>query len=346
MRHLKSTQQVYMRVALLCWLFLASCSPSSVGPISQHSHTPTVSASQPIAASSGPIDHPVTTTGCGRTPPVVPGSSADQTIAENPAEALGNSTRNYRVHVPAGYQSNAPIPLVLYFHGHGGNALDGDRNSGFSAFADQQHFIIAYGQGLQEGQGGPTFWADSGPIDYGVDDLHYVSLMLDDLQSKLCIDARRIFETGFSNGGGMSNDLACNLAGRIAAFAPVSGDYYIIGGCHPSRPVSIMDIDGSADQLVPYEGNSVNVSPAWPEPSIPQQLQDWANRDVCQQGPVVFLSTAQVTGERWTNCQGGAEVVSYLIIGGGHAWPGTLSDRSSLAVMWDFFQAHPLPQST
>ena len=64
-----------------------------------------------------------------------------------------------------------------------------------------------------------SFWASAGAIDYGVDDLHYVSLMLDDLQSKFCVDARRIFETGFSNGGGLSGYLACTLANRIAVVA-------------------------------------------------------------------------------------------------------------------------------
>lgn len=325
---------------LLCCLLLAGCNLFAGNLPPQHT---SALSSAPVPVDSGPINQPVATHGCGRTAPVSPGGSADQTFPVNPAEALGYTTRSYRVHVPVGYQSTVPTALVLYFHGHGGTAVGADRGSGFSSFADQQHFIVAYGQGLPEGENGPPFWADTGPIDYGVDDLHYVSLMLDDLQNKFCIDARRIFETGFSNGGGMSNYFACNLAGRIAAFVPVSGDDYVLH-CHPARPVPIMDIDGSADQLVPYQGISANVNPPWPEPSIPQQLQDWAKRDGCQQGPTAFLRTAQVMGEDWTNCQGSAQVAHYLIIGGGHSWPDRLGNRSSLEVIWDFFQAHPLPE--
>lgn len=323
---------------LLCCLLLAGCNLFAGSSPPQHTSAAS-SASTPVYSS--PVNHPVVTQGCGRVALVSPGTSADQTFAVNPAEALGQNMRSYRVHVPVGYQGTVPTALVLYFHGHGGTAAGGDSGSGFSSLADQQHFIMAYGQGLPEGEGGPPFWADTGPIDYGVDDLHYVSLMLDDLQSKFCIDAHRIFATGFSNGGGMSNYLACNLAGRIAAFVPVSGDNYVLR-CHPTRPVPIMDIDGSADQLVPYQGIPASLNPPWPEPSIPQQLQDWAKRDGCQQGPTVFLRTAQVMGENWTNCQGSAEVAHYLIIGGGHSWPDKLGVRSSLEVVWDFFQAHPL----
>ena len=323
---------------LLCCLILTGCSLFTGDPPSQH--TP---ASSSAPAYSGPINHPVVSKGCGQTSPVSPGKSADQTVPVNPAEAVGYNTRSYRVHLPVGYQSTTPTALVLYFHGHGGTATDADSGSGFSPLADQHHFIVAYGQGLPEGENGPPFWADSGPIDYGVDDLHYVSLMLDDLQSKFCIDEHRIFVTGFSNGGGMTNYLACNLASRVAAFVSVSGDYYILR-CQPARPVPIMEIDGSADQIVPYQGISVRLDPSWPEPSIPQQLQDWAGRDGCQPEPTVFLRTARVIGENWTNCHGSAEVAHYLIIGGGHAWPDRLGNRSSLEVIWDFFQAHPLPQ--
>ncbi len=333
--------KIFSRVILLCCLFLSGCNLFNTG---SSTHTPAASGynvSVGQSAVRGTINQPVASRGCGRAAPTTPGSSVDQTFAVDPADSHGYSTRSYRVHVPGGYQNTAPTPLLLYFHGFGGNALGGDQGSGFSALADQRTFLVAYGQGLPDGQGDARGWANTGPIDYGVDEVHAVSLMLDDLQNKLCVDARRVYVTGFSNGGGMSYDLACNLAGRIAAFVPASGDYYAIpGGCHPSRPTPIMEIHGSADPLVPYQGDS---DTSWPHPAISQWLQDWAARDGCQQGPVVFLQTAQVMGEQWTSCQQGAVVVHYRIEGGGHSWPAMLGTRSSLEVVWDFFQAHPLP---
>ncbi len=333
---------VFLCATLFGCLLLSSCTFFGAGSLSRQKP---VSSSTQTPVYSTPVNHPVTTRGCGRRLLVAAGTSVDQTFLVNPAESLGYSTRSYRVHVPVGYQNTVPTPLVLYFHGFGGTATGADGDSGFSSLADQQHFIVAYGQGLPEGPGGAPFWASAGPIDYGIDDLHYVSLMLDDLQSKLCIDVRRIYETGFSNGGGMSGYLACDLAGRIAAFAPVSGNFYSFpGGCHPVRPVSILDIHGTADPILPYQGISATLNAAWPLPSIPQWLQDWATRDGCQQGPVVFLRTAQVQGEQWMNCQQGVQVVHYRIEGGGHSWPAMLGEKTSLEVMWNFFQAHPLPE--
>lgn len=247
--------------------------------------------------------------------------------------------------MPAAYQSTVPTPLVLYFHGYAGTSALSDRISGFTPFSEKHNILVAYGQGLPEGEGGAPFWASAGPIDYGIDDIHYVSLMLDDLQSKLCIDARRIFVTGFSNGSGMSGYLACSLSGRIASVAPVSGNFYALpGGCHPSRPIAILDIHGTADPLLPYQGISAALDPPWPLPSIPQWLQAWSVRDGCRQGPMIFLRSAQEMGEQWTNCQEHAEVVHYRIEGGGHSWPLLLGNRPSLEVMWDFFQSHPLPE--
>ncbi len=324
-------------VAMLCCVLLAGCG--------LFSSAPSRSVSGTVPGNSGDsVGRVVASGGCGHASVVMPGTSADERFAVNPAESLGQDTRMYRVHVPSGYRDDVAIPLVMYFHGYGGNALGGDRSSGFTGLSEQDHFIVAYGQGLQDVNTGKPFWADVGPIDYGIDDVNYVGRMIDDLQQKFCIDAHRVFVTGFSNGGGLSNLLACRLAGRIAAAAPVSGDFYVLpDACRPSRPIAVLDIHGTADPVLPYNGESVDVNPAWPRASIPQWLQGWAGRDGCGMSPAVFLQTAQVLGERWSGCKGGAEVVHYRIEGGGHSWPGMLGGRSAVEVMWDFFEAHPLP---
>ena len=259
---------------------------------------------------------------------------------------MDHRTRLYRVHLPSTYHNTFPTPLILYFHGGGGTATDADRRSGFTALAEQDHFIVVYGQGLTDVNTGETFWADVGPVDYGIDDVQTVNHMLDDLQNKFCIDAHRVFATGFSSGGGMSNLLACRLADRIAAVAPVSGNFYMVpGGCHPSRPISVLNIHGTADPLLPYNGLPSSVDPSWPLPPIPQWLQTWARRDDCGSNPEIFLHTPQVLGEQWTGCQGGTVIMHYRIERGGHSWPGLLGGRATVAVIWNFFQAHPMPFS-
>ncbi|HLQ30930.1 MAG TPA: hypothetical protein VK140_16970 [Ktedonobacteraceae bacterium] len=94
---------------------------------------------------------------------------------------------------------------------------------------------------------------------------------------------------------------------------------------------------------MPYNGISLNENPAWPLPAIPQWLSEWATRDGCTRGPVIFLHESRATGEQWTGCQGNAVVAHYCIEGGGHAWPPLIGGRSGATVMWSFFQSHPLP---
>ena len=322
------------RSLLVIALLLTGCQSST--PLSHVSSTPSISS----VTKHGSLAHPLATQGCGRLPLPHPGTGADEILSVNPAEAAGHRVRTYRLHVPSSYQDARPQALVLVLHGYGGTATGMEASTGFSSFADAHDFVVAYPQGLPDGDGGRSFWASLGPMDYGIDDVHYISMLLDDVQSKLCIDAHRIFVTGFSNGAGMSGLLACRLAGRLAAVAPVSGNFYALpGGCHPSRPLPILYVHGSADPLLLYQGTSDS---AWSLPPVQQWLQEWAVRNGCRHGPIIFLHTSRFTGEQWTGCQGNAIVIHYRIEGGGHTWPAKLGNSSSLAGIWDFFQAHPL----
>ncbi|HEV2459660.1 MAG TPA: PHB depolymerase family esterase [Ktedonobacterales bacterium] len=323
-----------MPLAVVC-LALGGCA----APATSHAQQRTTATPVPTAAS---YDRPTASAGCGKPTLVQPDTSADVTITADPAISNGQTTRLYRIHVPAGYEANTPMPVILVFHGYGGTAADGDARSGFTPLAEREGFIAVYPQGLLEN--GKPFWASAGPVDEGIDETPFVTHVLDDVQRHYCVDARRIFATGFSNGGGMTNFLACRLAGRIAAFAPASGNYYALpGGCHPSRPVPLVVFHGTADGTVPYDGIPAYESPDWPLPSIPEYLHDWAVRDGCTAGPSVFLSSGGVTGERWTGCGGSATVVHYRVEGGRHSLPGSVGGTSAQETIWDFFVAHPLP---
>ncbi len=335
-----SSKTVFTMILLLCILLFTGCN-TTPQPVSTQTTSGGTARMQTYAA---PINKPVPTTGCGHASPVAAGSSANQTVAVNPAVSEGFHSRLYRVHVPASYETNRPQAVILAFHGFGGSAMGMDTGSGFSSLADQQDFIAVYPQGLPQGEGGKPFWASAGPIDFGVDDALFTSDILNDLQSKFCVDAHRIFVTGFSNGGGMSGFLACRLAGRIAAFAPLSGNFYALpGGCNPGRPVPILDFHGSADPLLPYNGIPVSVNSAWPLPPIPQWLQSWATRNGCTTGPTIFLRQPNATGEQWTGCSQNASIVHYRIEHGGHSWPPAIAGQSAVSIIWHFFQQHPLP---
>jgi polyhydroxybutyrate depolymerase len=258
------------------------------------------------------------------------------------------TTRLYSLHVPTGYRNTRQYPLVLNFHGHDSNALQQEGRSDFSRLADKDGIIVAYPQGVV-GPDHRTGW-DTGPArNPQSNDLRFVSDLLNYLQSTLCIDPTRIYATGFSNGGGMTNELACKMADRIAAFAPVSGAYPPLpGGCDPTRPVPILEIHGTTDRVVPYNG-----SPIKGYPPIQQWLQSWVQHDGCKVGPTIFTNTDELTGERWTGCRDNATIVHYAIHAMGHTWP--IAYRTILhkgqhvtafdatTTIWAFFQDYTLP---
>lgn len=294
-----------------------------------------------VVALTTVVDAPQPSAGCGKPAPVAPGTSA--------AEALnsGGRSRAYRLHVPVGYQPARPYPLVLNFHGHGSTAARQEAYTGFSRLADRHGFIVTYPQGLV-GPDGRTGWASGGPNKPQANDVLFVSDLITALQARLCIDPARIYATGFSNGGGLTSVLACRLAGRVAAFAPVAGSYFMpAGGCHPVRPVPILELHGTGDGTVPYNGNAATHligAASW--------AAGWAARDGCTGGPAQRAAHGGVTGLEWTGCRGGATVIHYRLAGGTHVWPGAPSGRGlppsdatcdASSLIWDFFAAHPLP---
>lgn len=332
--------QILWLALLLCGFLLASCSSPAQTPSVQNSAAPTGSMAQAYLAS---VDNPVSSAGCGHASSIQPGTSANMTVAVNPAVSLGLHARMYRVHVPTSYTMNRAQALVLVYHGYAGTSQGMEQTTGFSSLADQEDFLAVYPQGMMEPRLGKPFFAELGPIDFGVDEVSFASDMLNDLQKKFCIDAHRIYSTGFSNGGGLSALFACRFAGRIAAIAPVEGPFNDIpGGCHPTRPISILDIHGTNDQSVPYNGIPASKDPPWPYPAIQQWLQDWATRDGCTSKPVMFLNTSRVAGEQWRGCRDNTAVAHYRIIGGTHSWPTTINGQSIASAIWQFFQTHPM----
>lgn len=252
----------------------------------------------------------------------------------------------YRIHLPSGYRDNVQQALVLNFHGHGSNAAIQEQLTRLSLLANQQDFLAVYPQG-SIGPDHRTGWA-TGPIwDPSVNDVLFVSDLLNRVQAQFCIDPLRIYAMGFSNGGGMTNLLAARMAGRIAAFASVSGSYYpVAGGYHPARPVSLLEIHGTADRVVPYNG-----SRAKDYASVTQWLLSWVQRNHCSSQPNIILRQSTVSGEQWVNCQGGVTIVHYRILHEGHVWPRVLFRTqtpqgtrwiTATTLIWQFFQQHPM----
>lgn len=292
-----------------------------------------------VATDNSPGIQTTSGQGCGKTPLVAPGTSANETIFS------GGLQRAYRLHIPSGYRDTVQQALVMNFHGHGSDAIYQEQLTGMSQLANQDDFIVVYPQGTV-GPDHNTGW-DTGPWNYPhVNDVLFVSDLLNHMESTLCVNPQRVYATGFSNGGSLTNVLACKLSDRIAAFAIVSGGMHpVAGGCDPSRPVSIMEFHGTNDHVVPYTGNLQNDD----EPPIAQWLASWAVRNGCMQDPRVFFNRNGILGEQWSSCQAGAVIIHYRIRGEPHEWPtvdftsvgGHVVNATDL--IWQFFQEHPLP---
>lgn len=302
----------------------------SVGVAQPRQDTPVATGTPLVTPSTTPTAQ---TAGCGNPSPVVPGTTTQETVQVDPKVSLNQTTRTYMLHIPLNYQPQLPLPLLLVFHGRGSNAAEVEGYTGFSQLADRERFIVAYPQGLQNASG-ETFWDSSDPPTQGVDEVAFVNIVLDAIEQKLCVDRRRIDATGFSNGGGMTGMLACRLAGRIAAFAPVAGNFFDYRqGCHPGRAVALLNSHGTADDVVPYNM----------QPGVLQWLNQWAGLDGCETGPVTFAQIAGVTAMQWTNCQGDVAIFHYRVEGEKHTWPKTLGNFPADETIWRFFLEYPLP---
>jgi polyhydroxybutyrate depolymerase len=298
-------------------------------------------AAEPVGPSpaTAPADAPpaVASVGCNGTP--ISGD-VDWTV---PA---GGRERVVHVHVPASYSPGKPIPVVLNFHGFSSNAGQEDLLSGMSRKADEVGFVAVHPEGIGATQSWNAGACCGEAAQTGVDDVDLVSKIIDQLESRLCVDTRRVFATGMSNGGFLSHRLACELSSRIAAVAPVAG---VLGipTCNPSRPMSVLQFHGRLDPLVPYDG-----SMSMGFPGVEPTMADWAKRSGCSATPRESYRRGEVHCATYDGCGAGAEVSLCTVDGGGHTWPGglpvpslghTTTDIRATDAMWEFFQRHPLP---
>ncbi len=165
----------------------------------------------------------------------------------------GGRARSYLVHVPASYDGRTPYPLVLGFHGHGGQGKNQERLSGMEAVSDLDGFILAYPDGIDRG------WNDGRGINEGIDDVGFARDLVKKLSSKYVIDPKRVYATGISNGGFMSFRLACDAPDVFAAVAPVAAlmSVPLVQENRSTTPVSVLLVNGTGDPLVPWDGGEI-----------------------------------------------------------------------------------------
>ncbi len=256
--------------------------------------------------------------------------------------------RDYRLYIPASYTPGTAAPLVFNLHGYGSNNLQQEYYGDFRAIADTAGFIIAHPNGTLNGTGS-RFWNTFGTS--AVNDLGFLTALIDTISAQYSIDADRVYSTGMSNGGFMSHDLACFRSERFAAIASVTGTMITarMNSCAASHPTPVMQIHGTADGTVPYNGGGGFVS-------VVNLMTHWAQVNNCNTTATVtpvpdIVTTDGCTVEHhvYEDGDAGSVVELFKVLGGGHTWPGTSfisgvtnQDINASAEIWRFFSRYSL----
>lgn len=295
--------------------------------------------------------------GCKATP-IAPGEQQVDTTSDG-------APRSYLRHVPPSYDGTKPVPVVVDLHGYLEGARVHATNTMLGPFGDQHGFVTVTPQGSGDVAAGWEVERDS-------PDVRFIGHLLDEIGRTLCVDDRRVFVTGYSNGAFLASTIACVDADRVAAIATVAG-LLDPPGCKPARPVPVVAFQGTGDEFVAFTGGlgprgqaaSANdgtgrtlgetsggkaVARSAPTSKV---AAVWANRNKCASMPKTSEVAPDVTLVSY-RCPKRADVELYEIEGGGHTWPGSEFSRAIESVvgpttfsinadeaMWAFLRAHP-----
>jgi polyhydroxybutyrate depolymerase len=313
----------------------------------------------PVGAASASTGHaPKAGIGCHQ--PATPGL-ATRTLT------VDGDEREYLLSIPASYDPAKRAPLILDFHGLGSDKEEQALYSGMSRKAGAEGYLVI----TPDGTGAIRHWSLP-PLPGGVADVDFVKQMLAATSRTLCIDAKRVYATGISNGAIFSTALACALPGRLAAIAPVAGvnGTKVCAAGTPRTPV--LAFHGTADPIVPYAGgryfagaNAADLQdPAGGTSAlgelfdglraqpVDRAVANWAAFDGCGKPPTTSWVAADVQHVTYPRCPANGTVELYRVVGGGHTWPGaipvnnfrlgaTTGSIDATDVMLRFFGVHP-----
>jgi polyhydroxybutyrate depolymerase len=266
--------------------------------------------------------------------------------------------RNFIVYLPSGYNNSGKMPLIFAIHGGSGTPEGMINIANFKPIADRDKVFLVYPEGVQKNwnDGRPTV-----PNQLGINDVGFFNQMCNYMINNYSVDGKKIYATGISNGGFMSTRLGCELSNRIAAIAVNAATIeakIIAPNCNPGRPVPALYIHGTTDPLVPFLGGQITAGGTAGGTILShfQVIEKWVALNGCNSTPTITdlpdisndgTSIKQRVYSGGTN---GSEVVSYVIMNGGHTWPQgyqylneaiigkTSQDMNACEVIWTFFK--------
>nr|WP_315180551.1 PHB depolymerase family esterase [uncultured Flavobacterium sp.] len=266
--------------------------------------------------------------------------------------------RNFIVYLPSGYNNSGKMPLIFAIHGGSGTPEGMINIANFKTIADRDKVVLVYPEGFQKNwnDGRPT-----APNQLGINDVGFFNQMCDYMINNYSVDEKKIYATGISNGGFMSTRLGCELSNRIAAIAVNAATIEattIAPNCKPNRPVPALYIHGTTDPLVPFLGGQITAGGTAGGTILShfQAIDKWVTINGCNPTPTVtdlpdIANDGTTIKQRvYSGGANGSEVVSYVVLNGGHTWPQgyqylneaiigkTSQDMNACEVIWTFFK--------
>jgi polyhydroxybutyrate depolymerase len=270
---------------------------------------------------------PVPSAGCGTS------EAAAEVEAERTFDQAGTE-RRYLLTVPSAHDGTTPLPVVFDFHGLLEGAEVHAGMSQYSALAEEEGFVVVFPHGTGE----PLSWNINPDVSPNPD-VEYFDMVVEQIGAELCVDESRRYATGLSNGAMFTSVLLCQRADMLAAAAPVAG-ITDLTGCDPSRPVPIVSFHGTDDpillfnggvdlSMIPGSGGAEDGGTTTTRPAAdldgegyPANVAAFAERNGCEPEPTDTNVTDAVV-HRVYDCPAGADVEFYVVLGGGHSWPGS-----------------------
>lgn len=258
--------------------------------------------------------------------------------------------RDYILYIPELYDGNSDVPLILNFHGFGSNATQQMFYGDFRDIADTEGFLLVHPEGTTVI--GNQFWNVGFPgISSTIDDVGFTEALIDELAASYAIDLDRVYATGMSNGGFMSFLLACQLSEKIAAVASVTGAMTqdTFDNCNAQRPVPALQIHGTEDDVVLYNGNTLSLS-------IADIISYWVDHNNCETTPTTTTlpdidpsDGSTIEHSVYEAGDNGITTEHMKVIGGGHTWPGSVintggtnQDIDASMEIWLFFSRYDI----
>jgi|RhiMethySRZTD1v2_1073278.scaffolds.fasta_scaffold05942_6 polyhydroxybutyrate depolymerase len=282
-------------------------------------------------SSTAPV--PFDSAGC-TAPSLAPGANPTLQIEHE------GQTRSFILYVPQGIDPAKPNPMTVNWHGLTSNAGQQQAYAG-NAIADERKTIVAYPEGLGNSFNGGVCCSNLGNPPHSADDVGFGKAIVAEVARQICVDKRRVYSTGMSNGGYMSEHNGCFAADFYAAVAPVSALGMARADCPASRPITIVSFNGTEDPLVSYAVSQ-------------QSMAGWVTRNGCSGDPERTPYGGSYC-DTWKTCKAGVIVKACTITGMNHCWPGNplvlpgfcasggLSDMDANQIMYDVLQTMVLP---